>query len=196
MGFRVKILIIISCTIIVLMFALLVVEQNTLKQSFMKLENADINMKVNSLVKIIHFDLTSIDQKLSDWAKWDDSYNFMQSKSEKFIESNLGQQTFISLNLDAMVFLDRNSKVFFHKTNSEINTTSFQKNIDKLLEELKSNFHESNKNGKSLKGILVINDEVFLVAGQPILTSNNSGNSNGFLLFCKRIDSNKQDLCS
>ncbi len=73
-------------------------------------EVSDALTRVSRVVSMKHGELDRISL---DWAKWDDAYDFMDSRSPAFIKSNLSSETASDLGISWMLFDDEHGKRVF-----------------------------------------------------------------------------------
>ncbi len=134
-------------------------------------------------------ELEGLESTAADWSHWDDTYHFIDTLNPEYVSSNLEYNTLSALNLKIMVFLDSNGEVLYLKhTDLDYNLL---KNIKKKLlskkDDLKALVRTSDfENIKS--GIIVVEDQSFLVAVSPITTSDELSPSNGLLILVRGVD--------
>jgi len=78
---------------------------------FQKIENDSSIEAANRAVDAINNRVSQLNLKASDWANWDDTYDFMKDHNKKYISSNLQNQTLANLGIDYMMFFDTNKKM-------------------------------------------------------------------------------------
>ncbi|WP_320172024.1 CHASE4 domain-containing protein [Maridesulfovibrio sp.] len=120
----------------------------------------------------------ALENSCRDWAWWDDSYEFMEHRSQKYIESNLTDDVMINLNLDLLVFFDRGGRIYVEKSSDEAaaQLECFEKdgcNGRKLI-------NQCTDLGKS--GLIRVGHKIMMVSVQKVLNSNIEGPSRGTML--------------
>lgn len=113
-----------------------------------------------------------------DWAVWDDSYTFMQNRSEAYIDSNLIPETFENSAINLMVFINTKDEVIYANgydlaDGTELDLASSLQQVPEIIEEA--------ENGN---GLVIIEDSSFgsvMVAVDEILRSEGQGPSAGHL---------------
>jgi PAS domain S-box-containing protein len=125
-----------------------------------------------------------------DWAAWDDTYAFIQSNSTDYIESNLVDETFTTLRLNFMLFINSSGQVIFSRAFDLLDETEIPV-PQSLLRHLAANDfllrHENTTS--SITGLILLPEGSLLVASQPILTSNGKGPIRGTLIIGRFLDS-------
>ncbi len=139
-------------------------------------------------------DGSSLLRLATDWASWDDSYAFMDDRNQGYIDANLVESTFHELRIDALLYIGTNRQPvaaysidpdgrFKPDVAKELRTVIFQPEglLDRTLRTSR------------LSGLLAIDDEIWLAAASPVLTSHDEGPSRGTLLMLRHINASKAD---
>ena len=111
-----------------------------------------------------------------DWAAWDDTYYFVQEPTEDYIKSNLVDETFESLGINLMLFINISGKLVFGKA---YDLEAHQE--VPLPEGWEEHFHPGSpllhhtdpKDGKV--GLITLPKGPMLIASYPIVTSEEEG---------------------
>ena len=125
----------------------------------------------------------NLKSSLSDWAFWDDTYEFINDKNDDYIKSNLDFSSLVTLNLKMMIFLDDKGNLVYSK----------ETGIDKAIsEELRNEILLKNKQikdiGSNKSPLLLIKNKAYLVVKSKVTKSDNSADTNGSLIFVREID--------
>ena len=120
---------------------------------------------------------------LIDWGQWDDTYNFINTKKQEYIKSNLQSDTLNNLNLKSMIFLSNNKEIIYSKEN-DIEAELSRNIMNKLMISSK-NF---DRTGSGKIGLISLQGKVYLVGILPITPSDKHEESNGFLIMTREID--------
>lgn len=131
--------------------------------------------RVESYIESEKMDLQRFNR---DWAVWDDSYTFMQNRSEAYIDSNLIPETFENSAINLMVFINTKDEVIYANgydlaDGTELDLASSLQQVPEIIEEA--------ENGN---GLVIIEDSSFgsvMVAVDEILRSEGQGPSAGHL---------------
>ena len=153
------------------------------------LENNDAVLNVSRVESAIQSDILNLSEKMSDWAFWDDTYQFVQDVNKEYIKSNLDTSaSFESLRLSFMVFVNNEGTIVYDvgydQDNKKISETpnGIFKYITKDLLLKLDNLNDSKS------GMLMLDDEMFLVSAKPVLTSNSEGPVMGTIIFGRKYD--------
>ena len=115
MTIRKKTLITIGITFLTLFIILYITSQFILLKGFGKLEKEEVSDKVKQTLNILADDISKLDDYTSDWAWWDDTYNFIKDGNQNYINVNLVDETFSNLKLNLMVFINVSGQIIFSK---------------------------------------------------------------------------------
>jgi len=150
------------------------------------MEQKEVKSKLSQILNIFETEKNHLILLISDWAMWDDMYNYVKNRNINFIESNFPEEILKDIKLNRMEIFDIDGNSIYCKDDGTINgevltksPTTFSKNILKFVE-------KGNKWHKH--GIMPIKDNMALVAINPILRGDKQGNPIGTLLMIRLID--------
>lgn len=162
------------------------ISYNMVINSFLDLENKQNQTNINTLLSNINSQLTRIQGNANDYAKWDDTYAFLNKRNPKYVYENFreGTTAIEDLDLNFMLFVSLNQKTFFSKYNSSI------------LSQDQSNFEhdiiETFKNNMNITSVYVYKQNYLYISKVEVNTSDETETPNGFVLMGKLI--NHQEL--
>ncbi len=175
MTLRKKTLWMVGTTLVGLLILLLTVSSTILLEGFVKLEKLEVEKNIIRLNNIFANELERLFIIAGDYAAWDDTYDYMQTHDEKYITANMVDSTFENLSLNLIMLLDLNGKVVFekhrHKQEFDAKPFQFYEHIDALT-----------KNTPKSQGLILLPNEIMLLATYPIITSEEEGPSRGTLI--------------
>ena len=181
---------IICITIFGLIVLLYFLSQIILIGTFVQLEEKNAKQNIERGKNAILDDINRIDSITTDWAAWDDSYNFVQNSNEGYIKSNLDPSTLLNLRINFMLFYNISGHLIYgegvdikNKEKTEI-PAIFQPDLspnDILLKHAEKN--------SSINGIIILPEGPTLIASQPIITSEYQGPIRGTLIVGRFLDS-------
>ena len=155
-------------------------------------QRAEVNVKrgLSALSNV----LSALDSTASDWAGWDDTYMFIQDSNEDYVESNLVDDTFVTLGLSIMLFINSDGDVVYSKA---FDLADMQEALvpQELLDQLSTNdfLWRHSDTESSITGIVPLQEAPLLIASRPILTSQNEGPIRGALIMGRYLDSEEID---
>ncbi|MBN2707308.1 MAG: hypothetical protein JXR89_12835, partial [Deltaproteobacteria bacterium] len=158
-------------------------------KSFVELEKEAVGNEIERVRKIIDNEITKISDSASDWAQWNDTYDFIKDGNQNYVKANMVAATFKNLKLNFMVFADESGRIRlsdgFDAQDEQIVSLS-----PELLHELSSRrllHHPLPENSR--QGVLLLSTGTpVLVASQPILTGEGQGPVRGTLVMGRYLD--------
>ncbi|MFN8390958.1 MAG: CHASE4 domain-containing protein [Bdellovibrionota bacterium] len=190
MRLRNKILLVVGLTLFALGAGFQLILHEVLSNHFAALEKKAMSRDVQRVEKTILENIDQLSVKASDWARWDDSYNFLESKDETFVESNLTQNSLENLRIDDIVFYDAQGKYFYsagERIGDADGKTAIRRGLLEILNQSPS-VNRLSGAGDSRMGLIVTNDQVSLIAALPILPTDGNGAVRGTIIFSKPLD--------
>lgn len=189
MSIRIKVLLIILISFIILSIISHFTYQWFIFQDVIIIEKRYVKDDISRVLTIINDDIAEINAILEDWALWNDTYNFIITKNQDYIDSNLPNITFINLNIEFMVFLDTSNRVVFAKrvepaSGREVPIPSHWARLWASDSPLVGHTDPNDRVG----GIVVLPEGPFLIASRPIATSTGEGPTRGTLIMGRYLD--------
>ena len=105
MTLRKRTMAIVGAAIFTLMVIIFVSTRIILLDSFARLEGQATEREVQSALNAVDNQLRELGTTTDDWAAWDDTYQFMLTRDPAYLESNLVDDTFVTLRLNALLLV-------------------------------------------------------------------------------------------
>lgn len=160
---------------------------SVIQPAFEQLEQAEATKNVHRVQKALASELTTIDQKLLDWANWDDTKDFVLNRSLEYIEGNLNASSITNLNLSFMAFYDLQGVPVW--------TGGYDPETEELIvpPELSDPsvirpFLSKLDAPVEVSGLWAVGSGNYLVSVRPILDSQSAGPVSGTLVFGRLVD--------
>jgi len=181
MTLRVKNGLIIGAIFLILFILGYIIPSRIILNEYLKSEKRFINNNIDRFNIIYNQEIENLDKILSDWAFWDDTYYFIETKNKNYIESNLVDETFENLRINYIIFFDKNFNLIYKKFYDLI--SSKEENFpENLLQIINNNIKIYNdKIKENFKGILSIDSEVIVFSVKTITTSDLKSPINGYM---------------
>ncbi|MDM8567740.1 CHASE4 domain-containing protein [Candidatus Halobeggiatoa sp. HSG11] len=184
MTLRKKTLWMIGTTLVGLLILLLTISSTILLQGFTQLETIEVEKNITRLNNIFSDELERLFILAEDYGSWDDTYEYMNTHDEKYITTNFVESTFEDLNLNLMMLIDTNGNIVFER--------HYHKNkFDPKPSNLPIPKEDSNT-----RGLVLMSDEIMLLATYPVITSEKKGPSRGTLIMAYVLDEEEMDRIS
>ena len=182
---KTKAIIIVSISVIVLMALIYTISTAIVSKNYLDIEKNDVIQNLQRADDSISDTISQLSIKLNDWSSWDDTYQFIQDKNKAYIDSNLKDNAFQILGINAMVFVNIKDeviykKVFDLKSGQEISS----ENILSHIASHKKLITYENVNS-FMSGIIILPEGPLLIASRPVLSSDGQGPIQGSLIFGK-----------
>jgi PAS domain S-box-containing protein len=160
--------------------------------NFLNAEKQDVVDHLASINMAVNAELETLGTTCSDWAAWDDTYQYILDHNPAYVESNLGASTFSDLNVNLIIFLDKQGKIVFGK-DSEAASPQL---LDKLPAAISDLLPGSGDGGfaagaEKRSGIVYLSKTdkyPVLISAQHILTSAREGPARGWVIFGRKLD--------
>jgi sensor domain CHASE-containing protein len=175
-------------TSLVLVAVLIALSKVVTVSGFSRLEERE---SLNTLARLKGtFDdrVAALHVKSSDWANWDDTWQFIADHNEAYVESNLQDSALVMLEIDAMVLVDTSREVVFARS-VDLQTGQQSPMPPGLINYLATSTlgYYDNPTGEH-SGVIVVVGQPMIVSSRPILKSNGDGPVQGALIFVQTVD--------
>jgi methyl-accepting chemotaxis protein len=187
--FRNRTLLIIASALIGLFILLTVSSTYLLSSSFGALEQKTARENTSRVMQAIQVEQKNLATKITDWAQWDDAYQFMEDKNQDFIDANFAPDTLSKMGLHVLVFLKPDGSLWYAPS-------SYRENGQEAA--LPALFQSALPAGHRLlvhpddnavhSGILLLPEGVLLTAYSAILHTNAEGPPQGLLVMGRYLD--------
>ncbi|MBM9612766.1 diguanylate cyclase [Desulfobulbus rhabdoformis] len=189
MSIRRKVFVIILLLFVLLGGANFLIQRLIIFPSFLELESREASENLQRIRYAIEREIIHLDRLCRDWAIWDDSYDFIQTRSQAYIESNLGDSTLESDRLNLLLFCRLDGSIVWGSSlqdEQRLPFPFFKTQKVSLDHPLFSFLKEDNQQSSS--GIIDSPFGPLLFSTQTILRSNNIGPGIGYLIMARLLD--------
>jgi diguanylate cyclase (GGDEF)-like protein len=186
MSIKTKVFLVVFTLFAVLGVADFIVQRFVIYPSFLNLEYHEAGENLQRIIHAIDRESYHVERICRDWGSWDDSYDFMDTLSEEYMESNLGEGSLDNISLSLLTFCNANGTIVWSRVrDTEKHTTlhlDFQKDGRIPPDHPILNVHTSPEGGKGRRGILETEAGRLIYATREVLHSDGTGPPNGFLI--------------
>src|SRR5450759_2261940 len=186
MSLRTRLSIVALITLTVFVAAFYVLTGVTIDRTYARVDNESAQRQVLRAHSYMDYVLGAFGSTCSDWAYWDDTYQFVLDHNTAYADSNLAPSSLATIDVDIMVFLDTSGKVVHvgsAKTGSQTPgdappdlVAQFGSGTALLTQTLRQ---------PGLTSYMLVGGRVAFVAARPILTSAGTGPARGVLVFVR-----------
>jgi len=173
-----------------------VIQRSVIFPSFLELERDLAQKDLARCVAAIRREIEHVDTVCWDWASWDDTYDFVQSRSQEYIASNMVLGTFVDGDISLIYILDTEGSVIWGQmydleTEEPFTVTEFPEDaFPKTHPLIDHQIRESPLPHPCVSGIFSTDHGPILVSCRPILNSNDEGPIRGHFIMGRFLNEN------
>ncbi len=190
MSVRIKVLIIICLTFIATLGILYFTSRWFFFHDSYVADEESTTRDITRLLNGLDGQIADIDTIVSDWAPWDDTYEFINSGDPGYIASNLlNNSAFTNIRVELILFIDNSGQIVYGKMVDLESAVEIP-----IPKSLYSELHAGSRllshkdPTDKLAGILSLPEGAMIIASQPIVTSQGKGPIRGTLIMGRRLD--------
>lgn len=159
-----------------------------LLNSFIQLERQAVTRDVQRVLNAISGTLEGVGVFAADYARWDDSYNFMQDHNPAYLEVNYVATTYIENRLDAILLVHPDGTLAYGQAFDQAAEEFIP--LPEALQHLAPDHPlvAFPTDAGETTGLLRLPDSPMFIASRPILTSDGEGPQRGVLIMGRRFD--------
>ncbi|HEY9620978.1 MAG TPA: CHASE4 domain-containing protein [Crinalium sp.] len=163
------------------------ISSNILLDSFGTIERQSVRQDMRRVTNALSNDFSNLAVTAEDYARWDATYDFMQTGERRYLTTNFDQTTFTSLKLDLVGFVGPSRQVFleFDRSNGDVQDVA-QDVTRRLIQS--SILRNPTSLESSHTSILMLPKGPLLVAIRPIRTGEGKGPVRGSLIMGRYLD--------
>lgn len=188
-----KTIAIISVTLLLTLLGTHFFISQALFENYEGLEQQDLKRDVQIIHNNLQQEAQILEEKLADWSKWDDSYQFALKPNKLFIETNLTQEALVSIRVNAILIFDNKNKLLVSRSykieNDQVTTWKTDGLLKYILQHPELITHASASS--QITGLISFPDEnsntVTFFASEPIIPTNLSPRIAGTIVFFRRF---------
>jgi diguanylate cyclase (GGDEF)-like protein len=186
MSIRTKVFLIVFALFAALGLGDFIVQRFVVYPSFLDLEYREAGENLQRIFHAIDRESYHVERLCRDWGTWDDSHEFMDTLSEEYVQSNLGEASLDNVSLNLLTFCRADGTIVWslaRDTQKQANLElDFQKGGRISPEHQVLDVRVSPEGGRGRRGILDTEAGPLIFATREILRSDGSGPPNGFLI--------------
>jgi len=191
MNLKTRTILTVTAGFLLVCFAIWALDQWIVRPAFVEIERAQAMEDGMRARAAIEGELRQLEQKLGDWADWDDAYAFAETVDPQFVQSNLGDWSVLeaSTQINLVVILDREgrrlySDGFDSDLGGEVLPALFDGDPPPIWRELASGLDGDEGRG----GLLATEHGLLMLAARPIRTTQGLGPARGLIIFGRYLD--------
>jgi diguanylate cyclase (GGDEF)-like protein len=170
---------------LVMLAAMLYASHHILLNHFARLERQNVEEDVHRTVNLINAELQNLNRTAQDYARWDDTYQFMRNRNRTYLESNYSIVSLENLKVRTIMLLDVERRPVFQRS---LHYHSEHRESDDDISRLLQGCEKFDSSLATVSGIVVLSDGPVFVSMRPLLTTRGEGPSRGVLLMVRELD--------
>ncbi|HEX6802223.1 MAG TPA: diguanylate cyclase [Terriglobales bacterium] len=182
MTIRKKILLFSALALGAFLAAVYVVSRFALLNSFARLESESGRENVARIKSGLQIEETQLGTVARDYAQWDRTYEFMQSRDPGYVREELTNDTFKIVRVGFFALFDPAGNLVLYR-----DPTNWQPDSSDL-ETIAGPLKDGAAKDRSLRGVLDLKGRIMLVDYEAVLTSRGQGESRGTLVMGRELD--------
>lgn len=149
-------------------------------------EDLQVNVAAESVSNYINDKMEHNVGTVNDWAHWDDTYYFIKGTNPDYIEMNLGESTFVNLDLNFFLLVDLSGAVVYSQyfDDDAQSYAPFPEDFTRAQQELLSYASLSH----DVSFIKQIGEDYYFFASSEVVDSISVKQANGYLIIGKKLD--------
>jgi len=176
MGVRLRVIATVALVVALLAVGMFAIGGVFVARTLEQRERIEVEATLSRAREAFAISADHLSRNAKDWATWDDTYDFVQTKNPQYIESNLSGKALEALEVDMMVFIDRSDTVVHaiaaDSANGDIRGISpgaraYLSSGPELV--------AATRRGEGVSGVIASSEGPLLLSAQPVLKSDGSG---------------------
>jgi signal transduction histidine kinase len=183
-----KSILIILSIMIPLFLVMYIVSEEVSYRGFESIEKKNVQQNLLRGEDAIATRLHNLQTFVYDWSAWDDTYDFVETRNQEYIASNLVDNTFLSTGINMMLIIDNSGQIVYSKAYDLEKNEEVPVPAD-MLEQINRGVLTTpinNLTGES--GVILVSGLPMLVVSDPIITSRGEGPALGTFIMGQYID--------
>ncbi|MFN2283112.1 MAG: GAF domain-containing protein [Anaerolineae bacterium] len=174
-------------TAIILMLFYLPMRQILIK-SYTNLEEQTVSRNIQRVLNQITDTVEDITKITADYASWDDTYAYMETLNQAYIDSNYIDTTYSNNRINVVMLINTSGEILYADA-YDFNEETFIPIPEQLLalnpdDLLLAPIHSEDE----VQGLIVVENQPMFIASQPILTSSSEGPTRGALIVARFLN--------
>lgn len=176
---------------VILMF----ISWHIILRSYLELEDKEIINGMNRILSSIEQKQNFLEDVVIDWAVWTDTYDFINDKGQRYIDANLGIDTYQNLNINMLLIYDIQRNLLFAGSYDNLKNDFTDYHQDFKGYDILDIYMEK-ESEDVFTDIININNELFIFSLHPVYKSYLEQEANGFFIMAFHFDENRKETLS
>jgi sensor domain CHASE-containing protein len=170
----------------VLVLILFVTSKIIIQAGYTRLEDQLVRNDMNCVLDVLSNELANLENRVIDWAEWDDTCAFVAGADTDYVRRNLPAKTFTDLGVDFMIFMDKDGRTVYGRMYEprENKLTSIPESLRKYMTVSGPMLDFTGKE-KGRNGVILLSKGPMLVSSHRIVTTKGEGPRRGTVVFSR-----------
>ena len=179
----------VGSTLAVVMGALFILGAQISGEGFTRAEHELAVQRIDRVFSAVDHMNAALGAKLSDWANWDDAYEFVTDHNPGFVEHDLSRQTVRALRVSLVVVADAQGEVVaVGRPDADPALAPDIPPSVRSLREGNPGLFRFARAGEAVEGLVVAGSDLYMVASQPIVATTGERTPHGAIVFARKFD--------
>ena len=189
MTLRSKTLIAIGGAVLCSLLIVYVISATVLVRPFLQIDSDAARRDAERARDAISEDIRVLDTVAGDYATWDETCTFVETRNASYITRNLADGALMNLGVETIAVTDASHRVVFSKS-MDLERGVARSTSKEFLDQLRpgSPLVDRLQSRGRAKGVLLLRAGPMLVASRPILTSNGQGPVRGAVIMARPLN--------
>lgn len=187
MKLTLKTIITISIALLIFIIITSAASNQIILRGYKQLEEDRMNLSALRVIEAFEVEKENLVTKVSDWAVWDDSYQYIQDKNEDYITANLQPLALENLKINMMIFVDKNGTIIESK-GYDLDKKEPQEVPQSILDLFHGREFTASHDQDYKSGLMDSPEGPLFFASRPILQTSGEGPYMGTIIFIRYFD--------
>jgi diguanylate cyclase (GGDEF)-like protein/PAS domain S-box-containing protein len=189
MSFSKRMMIIMAVTFTLLTFMVYSVSRSILMEDYSSLELQETRNSVQLAYSAIQDDIDEIAANDSDWAGWNETYEFIENRNDQYVANNIPDTSYQDLKLNLILYINTSGEIVYGRSYDYTNNKELPlpADLENIIAENTGLWQHNTVEG-GISGIFMFNEGPMILASKPILTSDKNGPQRGALVMGRYVD--------
>jgi two-component sensor histidine kinase len=179
-GLRTKTVLIIAATIILATVSEILWTGWFYRRGIAEIEEREAREALLRATSLVADDLDQLDILVRDWAFWDDTYEFVQNRDERYVSTNFSDSSFAQLEVSSVLVIDDRGSIAFMAPRGDERYRAVAAELGRPVPGFAGR-----------RGFVLVGGSLQLAVARPVLRSDTGGKPRGTLVMTRALDAKR-----
>ena len=187
-NFKFGLMAVIAISLLLLLIVQFVATRSLLVRGYSSLESDKTYIQIKNAQRMIALEGQQLEGLTKNWAHWDDSYDYMVTHKQAYIDSNYTNAVFSNLKINAIFLTNNNGEIVYQSGYDFVNDKPWAIPSKLNLAVSKNGIFIQPTKAGSITGLLWTANGLMMVSAMDILPTIPHGNRRGILIMMRLLD--------